>query len=260
MYLGVYVVGDESEQRNFAKMLVRARCYGAKTIDDADVVIFTGGVDVSPELYGAKRHNSTWSSVARDIADIEIFLECLKKGVPMYGVCRGAQLLHVLNGGVLFQDVDNHNQPHDMWDAINKTRIDRISSVHHQACQINTDGRMAILGTSGQTTKRWLSPTMFESGPRPDIEAFYYRDTLCIGVQGHPEYSGYNYYTKWCIDLMLKYIVENPDTEWVKGSMRRIKSSILKERKFKVPESVIKFYNENKIPVTVKARARKETK
>jgi hypothetical protein len=103
----------------------------------------------------------------------------------------------LLNGGKLYQDVDGHNGPHAMWDVNEKEFIQNVSSVHHQMCMDNKEGGMEILGFLTRHLERWLNAKEVEQGgQQSDIEAFFYRDTCCFGVQGHPEYAGYTHGTR----------------------------------------------------------------
>ena len=53
LYMEVYVAGDSFEQEAFAKWLVQADCLMADSPEEADLVIFTGGADVNPDLYNS---------------------------------------------------------------------------------------------------------------------------------------------------------------------------------------------------------------
>lgn len=212
LFLEVFVAGDKYEEAAFAQMFSRARCQRAKSVLEADIVIFTGGVDVDPALYGEEAHKSVRFNEGRDTDDINLFLLCQEHGIPMFGVCRGAQFLHVMMGGKLYQDVDNHYGDHPIYDRINKRMIDKVSSVHHQMVIENND--MEILATASVAKERWKNPNDSVVGQGMDVEAFYYRSHCIIGVQGHPEYSNYNYYTKWCLDLINEYVLMNPDIVW----------------------------------------------
>lgn len=232
LYLAVHVLGNSYEVGQFAQMFVRTGSYKAESLEKADLVIFTGGVDVDPRLYGEKAHKSTQYSELRDSEDIAAYMKCLDLGIPMFGVCRGAQFLHVMNGGKLYQDVDNHNTSHGMWDQVRSVFIREVSSVHHQACIENDD--MKVIGyTRGQSSKRWLNDTMSESGGITDVEAFFYRETCCLGVQGHPEYRNYQQFTNWCLQAIDDYIICNPDVAWV-DKVLRIKPDVLASKKVKI--------------------------
>ena len=231
LYMEVFIVGDDDhEQRAFAEMFVRAECTLAESILKADLVVFTGGEDVNPALYGEEPHRKTFYNNERDAEEILAYETCLALGTPMFGVCRGAQFLHVMNGGQLYQDVDNHNGNHTMWDVRNKTLIEKVSSVHHQMCMPNTGGGMEVLAISAGTSNvRWFNDKEHSMGRTQDIEAYFYRDTCCFGVQGHPEYRGYSEYLLWTLKMMEDLIVCNPDLE-LKNNLRRMKPHLIAER------------------------------
>jgi len=223
LWLDVFVAGSPYEEKQFAEMFVRSRCHKAATPEEADLVVFSGGPDVDPLLYGETAHHSTRTDVPRDKRDVELYAFCLKQGIPMLGICRGAQFLHVMNGGKLYQDVDGHYGDHDMWDIKNKQLVRGISSVHHQLVRDNSDGGMEIIAfSSGKSKTRHINNVDVETGTNRDIEAFFYRDTCCIGIQGHPEYRGYASFTKWTLDLLNQLVMENPDLEY-RGKKCRMK-------------------------------------
>jgi gamma-glutamyl-gamma-aminobutyrate hydrolase PuuD len=252
LWQSVHVVGPENGP-GFAQMLARARCRKSERgLVDADIVFFTGGsCDVHPALYGAdpaKAHQSMMftnqSHIDTMMEYYEVFHECLYVGIPMVGICLGAQFLHVMNGGSLFQDVDNHYKDHSMWDS--KTgEVIEVSSVHHQMCRPNDE--MEVLGYSSESNERWTDRNTYElvvdDPEKDDIEAFFYRDTACLGFQGHPEYSGYYNYTEWCLKQITECLINSPDFEY-RDNLLRMKSSVLNTRKFSFPDSVTKFVKE----------------
>lgn len=229
LWMDVYVEGDRSEQVAFANWLSRSSCHRAHSPDVADVVIFTGGDDVDPQLYGRTRHPQTFIDSNRDKREMELYLYCLENGIPMLGICRGAQFLHVMNGGSLYQHVDGHNGKHQIFDLVRRRHIGPASSVHHQMCRPNPKGGMLLIADALQSTERWLDADEKETGRQADIEAFFYRESVCLGFQGHPEYSGYAEYTVWCLEQMNEYLINNPDLE-IRNRYRRVKEDLLKER------------------------------
>lgn len=234
LYFTVFVAGSPTEEKQFAEMFVQARCSKASTPEEADLVIFSGGPDVNPLLYGEAQHPLTRTDVVRDKRDVELYEYCVSHGIPMLGICRGAQFLHVMNGGKLYQDVNNHYGDHDIWDLKAHKAVRGISSVHHQ--MVRKQPSMEVIAiASGRSSVRIISPTEKEEGNTQDIEAFFYRDTCCLGIQGHPEYRGYSAFAKWSLDLVNQYFNENPDLTYVKekeGSVGRcrIKPDLLAER------------------------------
>jgi len=229
LWLDVYVAGDSYDQIAFADLFVRASCRRARTPEKADLVVFTGGVDVDPSLYGEEKYHTTHFDKKRDEMDMNLYKTCLEEGIPMFGVCRGAQFLHVMNGGKLYQDVDNHTGDHGMWDVRAKKMIQNVSSVHHQSCIPNKEGGMELLAEAFKSKVRWMAPNKKEDKSSNDVEAFFYRDTCCFGVQGHPEYRGYYNFARWTLDQLYDLVVTNPDVH-IKDRMHRLKPDILAMR------------------------------
>lgn len=211
LYLDVYISGEDFELKNFAPMFARSACKKVDTPEEADLVVFTGGPDVNPSLYGQSPHRRTRTDTTRDTQDIELFNLCVREGIPMFGVCRGMQFIHVMMGGTLYQHVDGHNAPHSMLDVRAGTYLYNVSSVHHQAVMESKDNGMEILATSQQTATRFIGPHSSIRGSGKDIEALFYRDICAFGVQGHPEYRGYPLFTKWTLERLYELITCNPD-------------------------------------------------
>lgn len=236
LWMNVLVVGPPVDTRGFNHLFARGYCKKANSIEDADLVVFTGGPDVDPSYYGEEPHDSCYLDPERDYADIGMYLACLDAGVAMTGVCRGAQFLAVMNGYKLFQDVDGHQGEHKMWCQRTKTVIDRVSSVHHQS--VRPGQGLEILGWSNVSTIKHLNPKKTiearnKNAPLLDVEAYFIRDTCCLGVQGHPEYKGYNAFAKWYLETIYNYIYLNPDFDWEEKTGRlRMRESIREERKF----------------------------
>jgi gamma-glutamyl-gamma-aminobutyrate hydrolase PuuD len=231
LWLEIYVHDDDpGEQAAFARLFARAKCRRADSIEKADIVVFTGGPDVDPQLYAEKPHPTTRWDVERDNHDIDAYFQCIEAGVPMLGICRGAQFLHVMQDGKLWQHVDNHNGDHNLWLPKEKRLLECVSSVHHQMVR-HKEG-MEILATNNSALNHWANDRESLIEKRSDIEAFFYRDACIIGIQGHPEYSGYNAFAQWTMQLILDYVSLNPDLKVnaPKGGVMRIKPDLLEQR------------------------------
>lgn len=229
LYLSVYIeTANNWEKAQFAEWLVRSSCYQAKAPDEADLVVFTGGPDVDPVLYGEKPHSSTSANVIRDGKDMELYFKCVAEGIPMLGICRGAQFLAVMNGFKLYQDINCHNGSHDVWDIHNKQLLMNVSSVHHQAVIYEAGKGMELIAhCANRATKRWKNPEVLVEGHKPDVEAYFIRGTCCLGIQGHPEYKGYEKFSAWSLDLVNDFIVCNPDISFNLKGMRRMNPDLI---------------------------------
>lgn len=212
LYYSVYIPPwtDPSEQRGLVRLFAQANCWKANTPQDADIVVFGGGADVSPEFYGAgkDRHPSVSAHPMRDGKDLDLFIECYRDGIPMVGICRGAQFGYVMAGGSLYQDVNNHNSPHSMRDTMDNIDLDEISSVHHQACMSNSELPIEVIGVSSESTQRHLNANQQFNVKGRDIEAFHVPDMAFFGVQGHPEYFGFEEYSAWFVKKIEKFMNE----------------------------------------------------
>lgn len=157
-----------------------------------DALVIGGGNDISPEHYNGDINARVKHDVARDLLEIEWIHKALEDRIPLLGICRGAQLINVVLGGSLYQDIrylrnQTSNRPGLL--PTKKVRLDadsrlakicgkthfRVNSLHHQA--IKNPG--AGLRTVGWDLDQIIQAV--ESCP----------DTRTLGVQWHPEYLLY---------------------------------------------------------------------
>jgi putative glutamine amidotransferase len=203
---------SEGHEACFGEMFARAGCSKAKSIDKADLVVFPGGADVNPKIYGQPKHTLTRFNEERDKNETEVFIHCLKNGIPMVGICRGAQFLHVMQGGNLYQHVNNHQSPHAMYDVEQGLTFERVPSTHHQMVRFDENLNMQVIAHSvGISNVRFTDPLRADRGlDHQDIEAVWYPNNCILTVQGHPEYMGFARYTNWFLKLIENKIVNEP--------------------------------------------------
>lgn len=183
--LRVFIVGGGFQ---YIKMFYEAGFRGARSIEDADIVCFTGGVDVNPQLYGEKALPETRFNEERDIYETGVWLAAIEKKIPCIGICRGAQFLNVMNGGTLWQDVDNHCGHHDILDVHWQTTRNGMTSTHHQMMRPAEDGQILALANKS-LNKKAESIAIQRKKPEPDdVEVVWYPSTLCLCFQPHPEF------------------------------------------------------------------------
>jgi len=190
----VFIVNSS---HSYEQMFIERGWNVVEDIGDADLVQFTGGSDVDPIWYGHKKHHTTHSNSKRDVEEEAIFLQCIANGVPMAGICRGGQFLHVMNGGEMFQDVDNHaiygtHKTYDISESYPKSI--QVTSTHHQ--MISGNGKMEVLLVAelarhkiiyDTVTETFIDNGDYQSENEMDIEACFYRASNCLCFQPHPE-------------------------------------------------------------------------
>jgi putative glutamine amidotransferase len=75
-----------------------------ETLDAVDALIFSGGADLDPELYGQEPHPQTLGVRGeRDSAELALLTAALERDMPVLAICRGSQVLNVARGGDLVQ-------------------------------------------------------------------------------------------------------------------------------------------------------------
>jgi putative glutamine amidotransferase len=96
----------------------------ARVLDGLDGLIITGGKDVDPASYGQQPHPATDEpGPERDAWELALVVGALRRGMPLLGICRGAQVMNVALGGTLHQhlpDVLGHTR-HQQGNAVFST-------------------------------------------------------------------------------------------------------------------------------------------
>jgi putative glutamine amidotransferase len=166
-----------------------------RLLSTCDAIVFTGGEDVVPTYYGKGQDSSRCeSNPARDSLEFALIAESWRLKLPVFGVCRGQQILNVSLGGTLIVDIPaDHpgNVVHQMEDylhcyhhvnIVNDSKLNSfaladtgmVTSNHHQAIE-----KLA----PGLRITAWSNDSIPEAieWAEPDAKPFF------IAVQWHPE-------------------------------------------------------------------------
>ncbi len=153
---------------------------------DVDGLLLSGGGDIAPERYGEGDAGSRRIDLARDETELTIARNAIERDLPVLGICRGFQVLNVVRGGKLVQDLPGHEHPEDellqhhdvrprrgsILERVSGDQPITVNSRHHQGVtpEILGQGLVATVEVDGlieafeATDRRWL-----------------------VGVQWHPE-------------------------------------------------------------------------
>ena len=178
-----------------------------EVLDGIDCVVVPGGWDISPTLY---RNVQGWHGIEedsdfspeRDVSDYILIDYCLDNDIPLLALCRGMQMLCVVSGAELTQDIgtyfkqigaeyhDEHRDPAKkifashpvtvskdslLYEVAGKELIEKTPSWHHQAV-ISVEGTpLTIVGTYNTN-----GVNMIEAVENQKLR-------FCLGVQFHPE-------------------------------------------------------------------------
>jgi putative glutamine amidotransferase len=80
----------------------------ARLLSQMAGLLLTGGADVDPALYHEPRDGSQDVDADRDALEMEAWGEAERRGLPVFGICRGLQAINVFAGGSVVQDVPDH--------------------------------------------------------------------------------------------------------------------------------------------------------
>lgn len=168
--------------------------YISNIVDKCDGFLFAGGPDVSPIRYGQSYEKGLGTiNPARDKFEMTLLEKALLKDKPIFGICRGFQLINTFFEGTLYQDINNANitkiehvglmgpkhgiahkvslnKESKFREVFDKDQI-MVNSFHHQC--IEKLGRGLIEGAHADNNI---------------IEAIEHKDySFVMGVQWHPE-------------------------------------------------------------------------
>jgi putative glutamine amidotransferase len=178
----IYVVGGDEDYANWMDGEV------VDSIDECDLVVFTGGEDVDPFMYGEARHLQTSSNLRRDIREKVYFDKAVELGKHIIGICRGSQFVCAMSGGKLVQHQSNPSGWHSI-ETFEKNHF-FITSTHHQAqypYNLSPED-YRILAWTQHISPYHLGGDGKEMSPLVECEIVYYPKTKSLGIQGHPEY------------------------------------------------------------------------
>jgi len=169
--------------------------------EEIDLVAWMGGVDISTNLYNERKLEVTQHpSKTRDDREVELWHRFKSK--PKLGICRGAQLLCVLNGGRLYQDVDGHGWGNHLITDIDNNTL-KSSSVHHQMMIIPQNAQL-IAWSKPISTYRMNAAGVFDND-QPDPEIAWIPSDRALLIQGHPEFGPLEF-EQYSMRLVDKYI------------------------------------------------------
>ena len=185
-----------------------------RVLKELDLLVLPGGADVNPTRYKQKPHLMTGNiNPVLEFFDVNVLPQYIKKGTPIFGICRGLQTLNVHFGGSLNQHISGDHEQSDYrtekvhtvaqyYDPINNKQLNgsikfKTNSMHHQAIRKLGEGLLMTL----QCTK---------DGDRT-IEGIRHSDYPIHAVQHHPE----EIYDEFSIKTILKLLkIEQLDEKY----------------------------------------------
>lgn len=168
-------------------------------VEHVDGVILSGGHDVNPYNYGEDPLLKIGEVFPeRDVFDMEIYKTAVKFNKPVFGICRGFQIINVVNGGSLYQDLSyadfvklKHDQQDNPSQATHFVKFEegtflrdilgeesKVNSFHHQILKDVAPGFKVVAKSPDGVVESIQKIT---------------EDCFVVGVQWHPEMLSVKY-------------------------------------------------------------------
>ena len=126
----VFIRGEAAKFGNYIAALTACGAEPVVSMDlslatTCDGLLLPGGGDVNPAVYGQENCGSNPPDKARDEDELALFALFRALNKPIFGICRGHQIINIALGGTLVQDLPDERHRHDTV-----TDTDRIHKVH----------------------------------------------------------------------------------------------------------------------------------
>ena len=155
-------------------------------IHSVDGIIFSGGPDLDPSYYGETVWNETVEvDTLRDVSDLLLMRAALASGKPVMAICRGEQLMNVVLGGTLVQDIPTQvdTMVKHSGGALHRIGVEKGSVLY----ELFGQDSLTVNSFHHQAVKQ-VAPGVRVTAHSPNgiVEAYEYGDRL-IAFQFHPE-------------------------------------------------------------------------
>lgn len=163
-----------------------------KALQRADGLLLSGGPDMSPLYFGQQPRPGLGSIDAyRDEQEIALVKEAYKLGLPMFGICRGIQIINAVLGGTIIQ----HHEPQGEEGIQHRQSAPGWHRHHHVEVKQGSllagalgEGPMGVNSYHHQVVDK-IAPGLTICATSPDglVEAIESTKPWILGVQWHPE-------------------------------------------------------------------------
>ena len=152
-----------------------------------DGILFTGGGDLEPTLYDSEDRGSEGIDSERDQLELALVRRAAADGLPIFGICRGQQVINVALDGGLLQDVGEHRQDAPRQAATHQVEVEagsHLAEAIGELVEVNTFHHQVV---DPARIGRGLKVSAFSSDGKRFIEGLESADGNILTVQWHPE-------------------------------------------------------------------------
>ncbi len=151
-----------------------------------DGLLVPGGWDVDPPAYGEARQEETPDvDPPLDRTEIALVRAAVDEHIPVFGICRGQQVINVALGGSLRQHIDGHDMHGHPRDLLAHT----IDVVPGSELSKSTPGGTVMVNSLHHQSVKDVAPGLHATAYSPDgvVEGIESGDGMVVAVQCHPE-------------------------------------------------------------------------
>ena len=165
-------------------------------LERLDGILLSGGPDLDPVYYGEDTTSELGTIIPEwDALEMALVELALARGIPIFGICRGMQILNVALGGTLYQDVPSKLGADviDHWQTTPKHQFAHEVEVLDDSClaEITVRQRFEVNSYHHQGIKSPADPLTVVArsadGLIEAVESRDFSDRWLVGVQWHPE-------------------------------------------------------------------------
>ncbi len=157
-------------------------------------IVLSGGLDINPKMYDGEEEYDNQPpefNDARDEYEEQVYKYAKMNKVPILAICRGMQLVNVVEGGTMIQDLGDGNQIHKKEDQVDKEHKVTVDS--RTLLGEVTGGMTEVVNSAHHQAVEYPGKALIESAKSDDgvIEGLEFKDKTKQGfmlcVQWHPE-------------------------------------------------------------------------
>lgn len=178
-----------------------------------DAIVVWGGADISPTIYNEPVSKYTGADVKlshRDIYEVQCMKAAIEFGIPIIGVCRGAQLACAMAGGKLIQHVEGHGGDHLITTSDGRSII--TSSVHHQMMYPWDVDHQLIAWADKPRSQKHIMGNDESVSVECEPEIVFFPKIKALAIQGHPEFMDEECeFVAYCNDLVQELLLKQEE-------------------------------------------------
>jgi len=174
-------------------------------VDTNSILILHGGSDISPSIYNHPVSSYTQAEKkmsTRDLSEVLLAERAIELGIPIFGICRGAQLACALAGGTLIQHVEGHvGGSHQVETSDGNTYL--TSTCHHQMMNPwNTEYEL-LAWSAPAISSIYIEKDDKQTEMVCEPEVVFFPKIKALAIQGHPEWMGHSSaFVQYCLSLV----------------------------------------------------------